>query len=320
MNPLYSALLSFALPLLAGYVARRVMEAADRSPEPLLAFSRYQKYAANLVIGPVSSVLSLWTLNVSQIRLAALPAIGVAYIALGCLVAWIAARLMNMPGRQRGIFMFAGMNSNLGNIGGLLCYLFYGEAAYGLSNFFRILENPLYYLVGFPTASAMGNGQRITARSAVRQVLTDPSLLLPILGIAGGVALSWSGVTRPATLGTLNAVLIPLASINLAFAVGVTLRVGAVREHLRPCGAMAALKFAMLPALVWGLGRLAGLNTVDGGLPFRVAVLLSFMPVGFNSTMAATIFDLDEDLANALWLSSTVLLLPVLPLVKPLLG
>ncbi len=320
LNPMYSALLTFAAPIAAGYMGRRVLLATDRSPANLFTLSKWQKEFGNLVLAPITAVLALWALDFSQMNLVALPVLGVAYHAIGTGLALVMARLLSMPARQRGVFLMAGMNSNLGLIGGLLCFLLFGETGYALSSFFRVLELPVYYLAGFPAAAAMGNGQRISIRRSLRQIVTDPSLFLPISGVVLGILLSLTGVPRPAWVSNVNSLLIPLSSINIAFAVGVTLRVGAVADHLRPSMAMAALKFALLPAALWSLGRLAGLDQVDGGLPFRVVVLLSFMPVGFTAIVAATLFDLDEDLANALWFTTTVLVLPVLGLLIPILG
>jgi predicted permease len=123
---------------------------------------------------------------------------------------------------------------------------------------------------------------------------------------------------RPVWLGQVNSLLIPLTAANVAFAIGVTVRIGAVTENLKACGAMIAVKFAILPALIFLFGQLSGLSAAGDGLPFKVALLLSFMPVGVTVVMAATLFDLDEDLAMALWLATTVTLVPVLPLLKPL--
>ena len=320
MNPVYSLLLTFAAPLLAGYLGRQALVAADRSPDPLVNVSKFLKQVTNLVLTPASALLSLWALNFGNVGLVALPVIGVAYHAAGTLLSLTVARRLGMADRQRGAFMMAGMVSNLGLIGGLLCFSFFGETGFALASFFRLMELPIYFLVGYPVASAMGNGRRMTAGSAVRQVLTDPSLLLPILGIIAGLALSLTGVPRPAALQAVNALLVPVTTIALAFATGVSLRLGAITEHFRACGAMLALKFAVLPALVWGMGHMAGLGAIDGGLPLRVALLLSFMPVGFTAGVSATLFNLDEELANALWLTTTLLVLPMVQVLRPIFG
>jgi len=79
---------------------------------------------------------------------------------------------------------------------------------------------------------------------------------------------------------------------------------------------------AVKPPLQGGLRQqlpiLEGFIAVKPDL-LAVSLLLSFVPVGFTAVAAATLISLDEDLANALWFSATLLVLPVLPLLKPLL-
>ena len=69
----------------------------------------------------------------------------------------------------------------------------------------------------------------------------------------------------------------------------------------------------MIPALITSLAWGAGLNTIDNGLPFKVVLILSSMPVAFNALVAASLYDLDLDLANSCWLLSTLGLVVVLP-------
>lgn len=319
MERLLYALFTLATPLLGGYGARRAALALNRGLDSLMKLSRGMKWLHAIFLGPVTAVLSLWVVDLSQIRLAALPAIGAAYHVTGALLALGAARLMRMDQRQTGAFFMAGMVSNLGSVGGLVGFLLWGEPGFALVSFYRLLELPLYYVVGYPIASMMGTGERVAVREAVRKALTEPATALPILGVAVGIALNLAGIARPQELGPFNSVLIILLSINLAFSIGLSMRVGAVAEHLPACGAMALIKYLALPPVVAGLSWLAGLQGVDGGLPFKVAVLLSFMPVGFIALIPTTLFNLDKEMANAVWLSSTLLLLAVLPLVAPLL-
>ncbi len=320
MKPIYTVIFAFALPLVAGYGIRQALDAAGRSAEPLLTLSRYQKLAANLVFAPLMTALSLWSLNLGQVQIIALPIIGAVYYVLALALSWLYARSKHMNGQQSAAFTFSGMCSNTGLLGGLFCYLFFGEAGYALNNFLRLAESPLIFLVGFPVASALGKADRVTLRDAARQVARDPSVMLPVLSIFAGILLNLSGVVRPAALGTLNAILIPLSTANFAFAIGPTLRLGSFAEHLRPCGAMVILKFTLLPATVAALGWMAGLHTVDGGLPLKVAVLTTCMPVGFLAPAVATTFNLDEGLANAVWFTTTMLVFPLVLLLKPILG
>jgi len=66
---------------------------------------------------------------------------------------------------------------------------------------------------------------------------------------------------------------------------------------------------APVPVLVVSLGFLCGLDRIGNGLPLKVVLILTSMPVGFIAMVPPTIYDLDTDLANACWLTSNTLLL-----------
>jgi predicted permease len=58
---------------------------------------------------------------------------------------------------------------------------------------------------------------------------------------------------------------------------------------------------------------LIGYGAIDNGLPLKVVMILSAMPVAFNALIPPSIFDLDLDLANSCWFFTTSLLIIVLP-------
>jgi len=87
-----------------------------------------------------------------------------------------------------------------------------------------------------------------------------------------------------------------------------------VRGYLRESAAVAAIKFALVPILATALAHSAGLGTVEDGLPLKVVLILSSMPVAFNALIPPSIYDLDLDLANSCWLVTTALLIVVLPI------
>jgi predicted permease len=61
------------------------------------------------------------------------------------------------------------------------------------------------------------------------------------------------------------------------------------------------------------VGYLIGYGAIDNGLPLKVVMILSAMPVAFNALIPPSIFDLDLDLANSCWFFTTSLLIIVLP-------
>ena len=106
------------------------------------------------------------------------------------------------------------------------------------------------------------------------------------------------------------------------FAIGLGLRLSRVSCYAREAAALAIVKFIGVPLLLVPLAALAGLGSIDGGLPLRVVTVLSCMPVAMTALVPPALFGLDVDMANALWIFSTLALvvtLPVLYFVLPLL-
>jgi len=56
-----------------------------------------------------------------------------------------------------------------------------------------------------------------------------------------------------------------------------------------------------------------GFGKINEGLPLKVVMLLSSMPVAFIALIPPSIYDLDLDLANSCWFFTTALLIFVLP-------
>ncbi len=76
---------------------------------------------------------------------------------------------------------------------------------------------------------------------------------------------------------------------------------------------ISAIKFVIIPIVTCSAAYFAGFGQILDGLPLKVVCIVSSMPVGFNALVAASIYDLDLDLANSCWLVSTSLLLVIVP-------
>jgi predicted permease len=86
-----------------------------------------------------------------------------------------------------------------------------------------------------------------------------------------------------------------------------------VREYLKECLSVSVIKFVMVPVMTTLLAYLIGFGRIEGGLPLKVVMILSSMPVAFNALIPPSIYDLDLDLANSCWFFTTALLIVVLP-------
>jgi len=83
---------------------------------------------------------------------------------------------------------------------------------------------------------------------------------------------------------------------------------------------VSIIKFICVPVLATTLAYLIGFGKIDNGLPLKVVMILSCMPVAFNALIPPSIYDLDLDLANSCWFFTTAMLIFVLPALLFILG
>jgi predicted permease len=131
--------------------------------------------------------------------------------------------------------------------------------------------------------------------------------------MVAGVTLNLLGVSRPAFVDSVVAVLVPGLSVMIGIAIGVTLRFSKISRYWKEIGVVAMIKFLIVPAVMIPLGILVGLRQIDGGLPFKMLVVLSVMPVAVNSLVPPAIFGFDLDLANSAWIVTTAALAVIVP-------
>lgn len=307
--------------LLAGYALRIL---ADRSPSrlPLSVeqLRRWLQRAVLLFVNPVAILGAVWIVRVDDIALAALPLVGLFALISGGGWALLASWSLGHGRKQTGSMYCCGAFTNIGSIGALLCFVFLGEPGFALVPMYKLFEELSYYAIGFPIARRYSGAVAVDRASWRRivQLAGDPFIVVSVLSLAAGGLLNASGLLRPALFANVNAVFIPLGTVMLLFSIGLTFRLREVQGHLREGVALSAIKFLLVPAtassVAWGLG----FGDIDGGLPLKVVIILSSMPVAFTSLIPPSLYDLDIDLANACWLITTLLLaftLPVLLLV-----
>lgn len=264
----------------------------------------------------VSFASTIWVVTIGDLRVMALPAIGVTVLMAGGLLALAAARPLNLDRPQTGSFFACGSFTNLGAIGALVVYVFLGEAGYALVPLYKLFEEVVYFTVGFPITKYFSAGARSreTPWERLRQVFRDVFVLAALGAITVGGLLNLLEVPRPAVFTTINAVFIPLGTFVLLTSIGLAMRFASVREFVPACLAVMGIKFLALPALGAGLALALGFRQIDSGLPFKVVLILASMPVAFVALIPPSLYDLDLDLANACWLATTLGLVLVLPL------
>ena len=174
----------------------------------------------------------------------------------------------------------------------------------------------LYYGVGYPIAKMHGE-HYIKGEGKIKKIkdiVKDPFFYTGVGAILIGLYLNLSPFKRPEIFATINRILVPLTTFMLLFSIGMNLRFSRVSNYIRECWFISFIKFIAVPATTLVIALLLGYQSISQGLPLKVTLILSAMPVAFNSVIAANIYHLNVDLVNSCWIFTTFSILFVLPL------
>jgi predicted permease len=306
---LFGLLLGYAIQLL-------VRRGRVELPLPIDRLRKWLQYAALLFVNPVAIVGAIWIVNIEDVRIAALPLIGLAALLLGGGLALAAARILRLSPQKTGAMYGCGSFTNIGSIGALVCFVFLGEPGFALVPIYKLFEEVSYYGVGFPIAKYY-SGARNGAGSALHRLRglgRDPFILVAVTSIVIGGLFNLSGFERPPVYQSINRLFVPLGTVMLLTSIGLALRFRRVRDYLPESVCVAGIKFVCVPILVSSLAYWVGFGKIEQGLPLKVVIILSSMPVAFNALIPPSIYDLDLDLANSCWFVTTAMLIFILPL------
>jgi predicted permease len=259
---------------------------------------------------PLVLCLSFWKMDFRSAELWVLPLLGLAVSASTLAPAALYVRAARLTRPQAGSFLACACFSNLGYFGAFTAFALYGETAYALCALYFVFFTPCFYTLGFGIGARYGQP---APSSKLSGAYNTELRLFPFLGMAVGALLSLARVPRPEPLEALNHVLIPCNTAVYLVTIGAQLTFHSPRRWLRPCLAMSAIKFCYTPLVAWGLATAFHLE----GLPRIVVLLESATPVAVSPLLLPLLFGLDRRIANALWLVTTVLAVPVFLLLIP---
>lgn len=269
-----------------------------------------------LFILPITVVGAIWIIQIKDVRLMTLPFLGAFAILLGGIMAIGGSRLLKLNRKQAGSFFTCGSFTNIGTLGGLICYLFLGEAGFAMVSIYKLFEEVIYNSIGFPIAKLYSEDflEKEGPPIKIKMLITDPFILVSLSSITLGILLNLSGLKRPEFYKTINSVLIPIGAFLLIFSIGLAMRIRQITQYLKECLFISLIKFFFIPTIITSLAYLLNYGKIGDGLPLKVAMILSSMPVAFYALVPPSIYHLDLDLANSCWLFTTFLLFFVLPI------
>jgi len=301
--------------LLSGYGVQFLVQRGRLNlPMPIDDLRKLLQKIALLFVNPIAITGAIWVVSIQDMRLAALPIIGVFALLSGGVLALLAARLLALEPSKTGAIFGCGSFTNIGSIGALICFVVLGENGFALVPIYKLFEELTYYAVGFPIAkyySSSAKDEQISQR--LIGLARDPFILVALASIILGGILNLSGVTRPTAFKSIVALFVPLGTILLLASIGMALKLRRVRDYIQECVAVSLIKFILVPVFAVSLAYLIGFGNIDNGLPLKVVVILSAMPVAFNALIPPSIYDLDLDLANSCWFFTTAMLVVMLP-------
>lgn len=298
-------MLDMFLPLLVGYFLRRVHKNFTSIFDVLVRLNI-------TAIFPLLSALSLWAIRFDA-RFVWLPFLGVLQQLIPGFIGYLFGhkRMSSLEGE--GSFVISSLLSNRAMMGTLSVFILLGDQPYAMSQLVVFLEPVVTFAGAFPWA---GNYQQRLLHLEVMRFRLRSLLnrnMLPLLGMMAGILLHFSGYSRPDSLTLLFPYLIHLNAWSVLLPVGYSIHLSGIKRHLKPIGALAAIKFVVTPLATllllvpfWGQTEMV-----------KVLMALSFAPTAVFAVLAAKIYQLDIDLSVASFVVTTIL---YLVLIFPLLA
>ena len=296
--------------LLLGYGARCVLPPAAEWSRPLTrVFLIY--------ITPLITLNSFWSIDFSGAQFLTLPLISVGLQSLSLVPTLLLGRALGLSSQEKGSFVACSMFSNTGpTLGVFLCFILFGQEGLYLGSWYITLYIPFYYFVGFPLMSTLSGEGRVSIGDALAELVRNPVSVVPISSMAVGLALNLGGVPRPEILNlVITRFVTYLSTAGFSLAIGMGLDFHKSLGYVRHSLWISLIKFLLNPMislfLVWSLGYFRMTNP----LPLKVAFVESFMPTAILAVVLSKLFRLNEDLANAAWILTTLLMVPLIPVI-----
>ncbi|WP_413700116.1 AEC family transporter [Psychromonas sp. KJ10-10] len=310
MTAIVFVLMIIVLGFLCGQILYR------RLPEHSYQIQSIAIFIAMRITIPLSVLLAIWQLNIQSWHLAWLPIIGTSFLLLGFVIGWLVSKCYRLPSLQHAVVAPAGSFTNLGAIGALVVFVYLGESGFALIPLFKLFEEVVYFGFLFPYAQSYSQLTQLKKR----RWWQDPILKTMFVVLLIGGLLNQTGIIRPVWFESLTSILVPIGTFSLMVSVGLVFRFKSVLQHWRVALTLALCKQIILPIIVFCLVMIIGQADLYNGLFLQVAVLLAAMPMAFIVIMPATIYKLDQNLANACWIISSLVFLVMLPFIPNILN
>ena len=281
------------LPLIVGYLLYQRHLLSDAAVNRLIRINV-------VVFFTLLSLFSFWALPLTR-DLLILPAFFAFIILFPGFISWrFLGRRFHSP-IDRGTHLVSALLSNIGTLGGICAYIIYGERGFAYAQIGGACQNLVLVLLAFPIAQyfyllhkAHGRAPRLEGRS--------------FLGLAAGLLLNASGVTRPPVLAEAFSYIIHISAWFAMLPVGSLINFRRARHFVYLTLDMIALRFLVVPLATFAAARLL----ISDPIVQNALVIFASVPAAINATLTARLYRLNVDYTIAVFLVTTVLYLTVL--------
>lgn len=301
--------------LALGYLVQRAAAHVDAVPSKIIAgISIKLKLFAIVVLQPIAIIYSFWTLSIQDSELFVLPLLGILTLFTGGASSLVQTKLFHIqPSRAASLFV-SGMFCNIGIFGGLIAFVLFGPLGFGIVQLFRVFEEIIYYAIGFPMSNMISKGTASQFRIRLSLIAERPIIFIPISAIIIGFLLNVLPVSAPEFYGSISSVVVPVMTAILGFGIGMSLKIAKTRDYHKEVILVLITKYMIIPMVIIPIAYLVGLPNIMDGVPFKVMIIVSFMPTGFIALVPPVLYGFDLDMANSAWLVTTLALLLIFPI------
>lgn len=268
---------------------------------------RVSSQFALLLIIPIAILSSLWQLGGIEFDYWVVSLLGLGVISSGAFAAIILSRIYSLDRKQFSAVLPVMSFYNLGALGALFVFVFFGEDGIALLALFKVFEEVIYFGVIFPFCRSNGSEQG----SKASRFWKNPVFIVSSAALTIGVLLGGNGIARPEFFAVVTQYLIPLGSLLLVFAAGLTFHIHGAEQWIGFSTVAAVLRVLMGCLFVTVAFWLFDLWTLGDGTLYAVCLMLACMPCGFIGVLPARLYGLDAALANTTWLATYIVSLLV---------
>ena len=293
------------LPLIVGYLLYQRHLLSDAAVNRLIRINV-------VVFFTLLSLFSFWALPLTR-DLLILPAFFAFIILFPGFISWrFLGRRFHSP-IDRGTHLVSALLSNIGTLGGICAYIIYGERGFAYAQIGGACQNLVLVLLAFPIAQyfyllhkAHGRAPRLEGRSFLGLLVSWNQL--SILGMAAGLLLNASGVTRPPVLAEAFSYIIHISAWFAMLPVGSLINFRRARHFVYLTLDMIFLRFLVVPLVTFLIARIF----ISDPIVQNALVIFASVPAAINATLTARLYRLNVDYTIAVFLVTTVLYLTIL--------